>query len=48
MRVLVIEVIGSALVVGGIALFSIPAAIVCAGAFMILFGLAFELGKGDA
>jgi len=46
MRVLVIEVIGAALVVGGVGMMSVGAALIVAGAFAIVFGVAFERARG--
>lgn len=44
MLVLAIELIGVALVVGGLAMFSIPAALVVLGIGVLAFGVALERG----
>jgi hypothetical protein len=36
----ILEVVGGLLIVGGVALFNIPAALIVAGVFVILFSLA--------
>jgi uncharacterized membrane-anchored protein YitT (DUF2179 family) len=38
----VIQIIGAALIVAGIGLFSIPAAVIVAGVAAVLFGIALE------
>lgn len=41
----IIQMIGSALIVTGIALFSIPLAIITAGVAALIFGIALERGN---
>lgn len=42
MQILVLEVIGAALVVAGVGLFSVAAALIMAGVFVLAFGIALE------
>lgn len=48
MHALLIEVIGAALVVAGIGLFSVGAAMIMGGVFVIAFGVALERSRSRA